>query len=594
MKTLSEIRELFVGARNLAKEASPARVKDASDMIKEISDHCKELYESSESIRERVRCRNLYESIDNVRLIMAQYGFTADVVLGFFGLLVTDAFPGFEAICEGRGTILKPKCVSSASSYVQAPTLPEGGAQPVISEIPVTAASQPATIGGQSDLPLPPPPPPAPAKEPELVAEPEPTAKPEPIAEPVSADCSETPSGDADNTPDSPSRPADPLEPRSLDEFIGQERVIKIIKRELNSARMEGRRYLDNILLTGNQGLGKSTLMELIAKELGVRYAFLDCTTLANNAESHKSFNEFFINIAKSEEPVVIALDEIHALTPRLQSVLLTLLQKRVFTVLGKDGIAKSMPIKEFTFIGATTDHQELLGTIRDRCSYLTLRLEPYSRAELMRIFDVKFRAVGLSASPEAIQLCINRCRGSLRDAVGIVKSCKSEALSCGTNVITAKIVEDMFSAVGVDPIGLKVEDLAILRALADEPSGFLSEDTLAARAGFKDAKQMSSNEPYLLRQGLINITSRGRTLTAKADEYLKYGCFDFGDGVVIGSRPTATPSPEVVAETPTASPSDIETAVEAPAQEPLPSGEEDKSEPVFSLLGGTGNGGEE
>lgn len=533
MKSLSEIRDLFVAARNLAREASPARVQDASDLIKEISNHCKELYESTKSIKERVRCRNLYESIDNIILIMAQYGFTADVVLGFFGLINTDAFPGFMAICEGRGTILRPKSISAAPSYVKAPELPSEGAVAPKSEKP--AMKDEPLSGGEGQMLPPPPPPEMPEPSADIPTQPTETEFPD-CKEAQTPAQTEEPISDEDS---GTNRVTDSLEPQSLDEFIGQERVVRILKREIEAARKEGRRYLDNILLTGNQGLGKSTLMELIAKELGVRYCFLDCTTLANNSDSHKSFNEFFVNIAKTEEPVVIALDEIHALTPRLQSVLLTLLQKRVFTVLGKDGMVKELPIKEFTFIGATTDHQELLQTVRDRCSYLTLRLEFYSREELERIFGVKFRAVGLSASPEAVQLCINRCRGSLRDAVGIVKSCKSVALHSDTKVVTSKMVEEMFADAGVDPIGLKAEDLAILRALASEPSGFLSEDALAARAGFKDAKQMSSNEPYLLRLGFINITSRGRTLTAKADEYLRYGYYDFGNGVTIGARPS-------------------------------------------------------
>ena len=133
--------------------------------------------------------------------------------------------------------------------------------------------------------------------------------------------------------------------PDTLEGFIGQQHIVKVLLKEIAIAKAQGRKYLDNILLFGNPGLGKSTLMQLIAKALGVKFEWMDCSQYRNSQQSLKALQNFLMKVARDNEPVVIAFDEIHMLTDELQSSLLTLLNSRVYVsppdVNGVDKIGK-------------------------------------------------------------------------------------------------------------------------------------------------------------------------------------------------------------------------------------------------------------
>lgn len=540
MKTLSELRSLFVGARNLAKEASPAKAEEAAKMLSGISEHCKELYDQTASYLERAKCRNLFESIDNVIALLKVHGFYNETVMGFFGLL--DNGLSFSDISSGKG-------------YIKAS--PETPAKPAKSdENPIDSiGEEDKKPSAKSKRMVPPPPKSAGGAAPSEGG----NAKSdgEKSADEASSDASA-------NTPNDPKSDiiypeGNPLAPGCLDDFIGQEHVIKQLKAEIAAAKKQGKNHLDHILLLGNRGLGKSTIMKLVAKELGVGFEFIDCTSLMNDVKSQRLFQEFFINIAKANRPVVIALDEIHALPVKLQSSLLTLLNDRVYSYLTESG-TKNIAIPEFTFIGATTDYDAVLSTLKDRCGYLTFELKDYTRDELRRIFKGKLGAMELKAEEAVIDSCINRCRSSIRELEAIIKGLKTRAITLDTDTVTLSMAEQYFSDRGIDPIGLKDTDRRILNAIADEAKGFLSEETLAARV-YLDPKLLTKEyEPFLMKIGFISVTSRGRYLTPKADDYLKYGFFDFGNGITVGTRP-----PEGTA-------SDPEPGVEAPAPaEPAP-----------------------
>ena len=523
MKSLSQIRALFVGARNLAKEASPAKAEQAAEMLRGISDHCKELYSRATSYMERAKCRNMYESIDNVIKILTSYGFYNSTVMAFFGLLDSKITPSFADISRGKGNIK---------------ALPEE---------PIKARANPiSSVGDHNEKPsekgkrLVPPPPKTADQTPTKPVAPNnetndevgfpPSAKPAPAD--INAVDDQTGSDSEIIYPDT-----NPLAPGCLDDFIGQEHVIKQLKAEIAAAKKLGKNHLDHILLLGNRGLGKSTIMKLVAKELGVGFEFIDCTSLMNDVKSQRLFQEFFINISKANRPVVIALDEIHALPIKLQSSLLTLLNDRVYSYLTESG-TKNISIPDFTFIGATTDYDAILSTLKDRCGYLTFELKDYSRDELRRIFKGKLGAMELKAEGAVIDACINRCRSSIRELEAIVKGLKTRAITLDTDIITLEMAERYFADRGMDKIGLKDTDRRILQAIADEAKGFLSEETLAARV-YLDPKLLTKEyEPFLMKIGFISVTSRGRYLTPRAEDYLKYGYYDFGDGVTVGELP--------------------------------------------------------
>lgn len=544
MRTLSEIRTLFVNARNLARVASPTGVDEAIGNLALISEHCKELYRSSTSFLERAKCRNLYESIDGVIEVMRTHGYCDERVAEFFGWGGKGV--SFGDICAGRRspalTSEKPKAekpVVHASDDPIAASCSDDSARP-------SPALRPKDIAVELPKPTRMPVEPTPV---EPVSSGSASVEPASsglhdvptLADPPSASPAEPLSADADATPtDAPTEPLpieQAIEPQTLDDYIGQEHIVKRIKEEIRAAAILGKRHLDNIMLFGNRGLGKSTLIELIAKELGVELEFIDCTTFANNAKSEENFHSFFLNVIKKQRPIVMAFDEIHALTPKLQSRLLTLLQKRAYVYM-TDGITKTVPIPDFTFIGATTDYDAVLNTIKDRCNNLTFMMKDYTRDELCRIVRNKFLAMGLVASDEIIASCVNRFRSSLRDIKAIVMGIHTKCVIAGTATVTAEMVETYFKERGVDAIGLEEKELEILRVIRREDHGNLSAETLAARV-YLDVKILTKvYEPYLMKIGFISINARGRSLTPKALDYLDYGYYDFGEGVCIGSLP--------------------------------------------------------
>ncbi len=316
-------------------------------------------------------------------------------------------------------------------------------------------------------------------------------------------------------------------EPQSLAEFVGQRHIVKVLMKEIAIAKAEGRHHLDNILLLGNPGLGKTTLMKLIAKELGVKYVAIDGTKFRNSQTSVQSFQNLLQNVARENVPVVIAIDEIHMLNDDLQSGLLTLLEERIYiSPPDKNGVIKHIPIDEFTFIGATTDDDKVLATIKDRCLRLKFQLVDYSPEELREIYKRKVSARGLTITEEAIETCIPRSRGSLRYVNSFVDGLNLELYDDnGKRVSThidLAIALRFFEERGIDPIGLNKKDLEILRVIEEDPSGAIGAETLSARIGLDVKKYLSECEPFLIKIGFVTVSGRGRGLTEKAINYLK------------------------------------------------------------------------
>lgn len=315
--------------------------------------------------------------------------------------------------------------------------------------------------------------------------------------------------------------------PTSLSEFIGQQHIVRVLLKEIAIAKNENRKHLDNILLFGNPGLGKTTLMELIAKELGVRFELLDCSQFRNSQQSLKALQNFFMRVARNNEPVVIALDEVHMLTAELQSSLLTLLNSRVYvSPLDVNGQCKRIPIDEFTFIAATTDDDKVLDTIKNRCLRLKFQMVDYTYDELKQIYKNKIAARGLTITEEALEICIPRSRGAIRYVNSIVDGLNSELYNDeGIRISThidLEVANNYFKVKGIDPIGLEKKDLEILNEIANDTSGAISADVLSARVGLETKKYLSEYERYLIKIGFINVTGRGRSLTEKAIKYIK------------------------------------------------------------------------
>ena len=196
----------------------------------------------------------------------------------------------------------------------------------------------------------------------------------------------------------------------------------------------------------------------------------------------------------------------------------------------------------EFTFIGATTDYDSVLSTIKDRAKNLTFHLVDYTRDELRLIFENKLAIYNYTASAKAIDACINRCRNSMRAMGAIIKGLHTKAVIANTNVITINMITDYFNDQAIDEIGLTAIERKILSVLAEGSGTAYSAETLAARVGVKDAKiLMREHEPYLIKIGFVTIISKGREITAKGRAYFERGYYDFEDGVTVGDQSTAT-----------------------------------------------------
>lgn len=317
--------------------------------------------------------------------------------------------------------------------------------------------------------------------------------------------------------------------PDTLEGFIGQQHIVKVLLKEIAIAKAQGRKYLDNILLFGNPGLGKSTLMQLIAKALGVKFEWMDCSQYRNSQQSLKALQNFLMKVARDNEPVVIAFDEIHMLTDELQSSLLTLLNSRVYvSPPDVNGVVKRIPIDNFTFIAATTDDDKVLNTIKDRCLRLKFQMVDYTPDELKRIYKNKVASKGLTITDEAIDACIPRSRGSIRYVNSFVDGLDTALYDDnGQRVSTSidlDVVKKYFDEKGIDGIGLEKKDLEILRAIGEDTGGAIGAETLSARVGLDPKKYLSEYEPYLIKIGFVTVTGRGRALTEKAIQHLQMG----------------------------------------------------------------------
>lgn len=416
--------------------------------------------------------------------IIRENGLQDKRVQKLFGLVDDKNIPSLGDFMSGKGD----------AGIIEPPRVPsEGGI-----DIDGLTPENPSKDSKKAEIPVMP-------ETPEL---PTPIAPIEPVME----------SGNGKNDPS--------FSPDTLEGFIGQQHIVKVLLKEIAIAKAQGRKYLDNILLLGNPGLGKTTLMQLIAKELGVEFEWMDCSQYHSSQQSLKAMQNFLTKVARENEPVVIAFDEIHMLSEALQSSLLTLLQSRVFvSPPDRNGVVKRIPIENFTFIAATTDDDKLLNTIKDRCLRLKFQMVDYTPEELKRIYKNKVASKGLSITDDAIEACIPRSRGSIRYVNAFVEGLNTTLYNdegqLTSLVIDTETVKKYFADRGIDAIGLEKKDVEVLRAIEENATPMGSE-TLASRVGLEVKKYLSEYEPYLVKIGFISVTPRGRVLTEKAKNYLK------------------------------------------------------------------------
>ncbi len=306
------------------------------------------------------------------------------------------------------------------------------------------------------------------------------------------------------------------LRPITLDEYSGQEKVKTNLKIFMDAAKKRSE-PLDHVLLYGPPGLGKTTLAGIIASEMGVG---LHITT-GPSIEKAGDLAAILTNLNENE---VLFIDEIHRLNRSVEEVLYPAMEDFCLDLMiGKGPSARSvrLDLPKFTLVGATTRAGMLSAPLRDRFGMIH-RLELYETEELMSIISRDAKLLNIDIDDDGLRNIASRSRGTPRIAIRLLKRMRDFALYLEKDVIDKEVSDYGLKALDIDAIGLDSIDRRILITIADVFSGGpVGLDTLAACTGEDPITIEDVYEPFLLQNGFIAKTPRGRILTRRAFEHL-------------------------------------------------------------------------
>ena len=306
------------------------------------------------------------------------------------------------------------------------------------------------------------------------------------------------------------------LRPKSLDEFVGQNKVREQISLIIEAARIQGR-TADHILLAGPPGLGKTTLAMIVAHESGAPLRLTSGPTIQHAGDLAAVLS----SLAPGE---VLFIDEIHRMARAAEEMLYLAMEDfRVDVMVGKGPGATSIPLElaPFTLVGATTRSGMLPNPLRDRFGF-TAHLEFYEVDELREVIARAAIKLGLTIDQAALVEIASRSRGTPRIANRLLRRVRDFALVAGQKSITVAIAQAALALYEVDPLGLDRLDREILKVLTSRFDGKpVGLSTLAVAVGEEQDTIEAVVEPYLVRIGLIARTPRGRQATAAAYRHL-------------------------------------------------------------------------
>lgn len=306
------------------------------------------------------------------------------------------------------------------------------------------------------------------------------------------------------------------IRPSTLDEYVGQSEIKENLRVYIKSANMRGE-TLDHVLLYGPPGLGKTTLAYIIANELGSNIK-------TASGPSIEKTGDLAAILSTLEEGDVLFIDEIHRIPRYIEEVLYPAMEDFYLDiVVGSEGSSRNIKINlpHFTLVGATTRAGDLSSPLRDRFGIIS-KLNYYTEDELYRIIKRTSKVLDTPITDDAARILAKRSRGTPRIANRLFKRIRDFALVYSDGIINEEVLNNSLERLKVDKNGLDETDRMLLIAIIERfGGGPVGLDALASSIGEESSTIEDVYEPYLLQNGYLKRTPRGRVVTDKTYEYL-------------------------------------------------------------------------
>ncbi len=306
------------------------------------------------------------------------------------------------------------------------------------------------------------------------------------------------------------------IRPLSLDDFTGQKAARANLQVFIDAAKARND-ALDHVLFVGPPGLGKTTLAQIVARELGVNFRSTSGPVIAKAGD-------LAAQLTNLEERDVLFIDEIHRLNPAVEEILYPAMEDyQLDLIIGEGPAARSVKIElpKFTLVGATTRAGLLTTPLRDRFG-IPIRLEFYTIDELELIVRRGARVLGLNMSDEGANEIARRARGTPRIAGRLLRRVRDFAIVEGVQIVSRDLADRSLRLLDVDPIGLDLMDRKYLTMIATSfGGGPVGIETIAAALSEPRDAIEDIIEPYLIQKGFVQRTPRGRILTPHAFKHL-------------------------------------------------------------------------